>query len=109
MGTAFRVFIVWCVIWLLPTVALISALYSLAILPLRRRERTRMFLDLIRVGFSEGRSVEQTIVSVAESRDRELGARFYLLAAYLEQGMRFDEAVQVASRLEESRVGEEGR
>jgi type II secretory pathway component PulF len=97
MGTAFRVFIVWCVIWLLPTLALISALYSLAILPLRRRERTRMFLDLIRVGLSEGRSVEQTIVSVAESRDRELGARFYLLAAYLEQGRRFDEAVQVAS------------
>jgi type II secretory pathway component PulF len=97
MGGAFRVFLVWLFVWFLPTVALIVALYSVATYPLRRRERARVFLDLLSSGLREGRSIEQTIISVAESRDRSLGVRFYLLAAYLEQGLRFDQALAVAS------------
>src|SRR3954465_1967834 len=97
MGGAFRVFLVWLFVWFLPTVALIVGLYSVATYPLRRRERARVFLDLLSSGLREGRSIEQTIISVAESRDRSLGVRFYLLAAYLEQGLRFDQALAVAS------------
>jgi type II secretory pathway component PulF len=71
---------------LIPLYALAYLLYYLIGLPLRRQERARLFLDLVSTGLDQGHSIEQTVVSIARSRDRSVGVRFHLLAAYLESG-----------------------
>ena len=48
-------------------------------LPLRRRERARLFLDLLEMGLADGHSPERAIIQAAESKDTSLGARFHLL------------------------------
>jgi type II secretory pathway component PulF len=69
-------------------------LYRLLSLPLRRQERTRLFLDLLEAGLADGRSPEQTIIALGESGDRLIGFRYRLLAAHLRQGVRFGEALR---------------
>jgi type IV pilus assembly protein PilC len=73
--------------------------YFLLTLPMRRRERARLFLDLIELGLKDGRSPETTIVAISHSRDRKLGVRFYLLAAFVQQGMRMSRALEMVPRL----------
>jgi type II secretory pathway component PulF len=84
--------------FLLPLAIACVVLHALFSLPLRRRERARLFLDLIESSLAQGRSVEHTIVSIAESRDRAVGVRFYLLAAHIESGMRFSAALEKVPR-----------
>jgi type II secretory pathway component PulF len=62
-------------------------------LPLRRRERAQLVLDLLAGGLKRGHSAEQTFIAAAGSRDRSLGARFHLLAAHLETGQRLGAAL----------------
>ena len=69
---------------------LIHALYSL---PMRRRERARFFLDVIETALDRGQSAERAVVSAAESHDRALGVRFYLLAAHIESGLQLGDAL----------------
>lgn len=71
---------------------LLSYLFSL---PMQRRERTRLFLDLIESGLRRGHSVEHTIVNVARSGDRSLGRRFQRLAGLIESGLRFGDALAI--------------
>lgn len=68
-------------------------------LPLRRRERARLFLDLAELGLSDGRSVEQTVRELGATADRALGRRFHRLAALLESGLSLDQALQRVPRL----------
>jgi type II secretory pathway component PulF len=68
-------------------------IFTVLSLPLRRQERARLFLDLLETGMKQGRSPEQTIVSLAKSRDRCLDVWFYLLAGYIEQGFRLEQAL----------------
>jgi len=67
--------------------------YYLITLPLRRAERARMFLDLVDTTVRQGRPLEETIISLANSRDESMGLPFHLLAAWLEQGLPLDEAL----------------
>ena len=46
-----------------------------------------MFLDMLELGLREGRTPEAAVTSAAASRDRSLGVRFHLLAAYIEAGV----------------------
>ena len=73
--------------------------YWLISLPLRRRERARLFLDLLEMGIEDGHSPERAIVQAAESHDHTLGARFHLLAAHLESGLSLKEGLQTVPRL----------
>jgi type II secretory pathway component PulF len=84
---------------LLPAVGLCYAIYFLLSLPMRRRERARIFLDLIETGLRRGYSPEQTIVMSAGSRDPALGVRFQLLAAHIENGLRLGQALDKVPRL----------
>lgn len=68
-------------------------MYYLLSLPLRREERTRLFLDLIEQGLRDGQGPEHTLQQIAATGDRSLGIRFHLLAAYLESGLPLDEAL----------------
>jgi type II secretory pathway component PulF len=73
--------------------------YFLLTLPMRRRERARLFLDLIELGLKDGRSAETTIMALSHSRDRKLGVRFYLLAAFGQPGRRQGHALEMVPRM----------
>jgi len=80
---------------LVGTVCLIHFFFTL---PLRRAERARLFLDLLEDALKRGQSVEAMILSIAESHDRTVGVRFHLLAAHIESGLRFGEALDKVPR-----------
>ena len=91
--------IIWVVCWAVPVVALSYGIYFLISLPLRRQERARMLLDLVETGLRRGQSAERAVVAAAASGDTMLGARFHLLAAYIEDGMGLTEALVRVPRL----------
>ncbi|MEQ2008753.1 MAG: type II secretion system F family protein [Limisphaerales bacterium] len=68
-------------------------------LPFRRRERARMFLELLDASVEHGRSVEQSIIRLSRSRERSFGVRFHLLAAHLEQGLPLLAALEKVPRM----------
>jgi len=91
--------LIWLILWLAPVAFVTCTASYLLSLPMRRQERARFFLDLLEQGLKEGRTPEQTLVSVSQSRDGSLGPRFHLLAAYLETGLRLSQAIDKVPRL----------
>ena len=84
----FLVALFWyAIFFLLPVGILAIVVHLIFSIPLRRRERARFFLDLIEPALDCGLSVEHAIVSAAESRDRAMGIRFYMLAVYIEDAL----------------------
>jgi type II secretory pathway component PulF len=73
------------------SIALIHFLFTL---PLRRAERARLFLDLLEAALNRRQSVEEMILSVAQTQDRTVGVHFHLLAAHIENGSRFGAALE---------------
>ena len=73
--------------------------YFLLTLPMRRNERTRLCLDLMELGLKEGRSPSQAIMEASSSHDTAPGVRFHLLAAHLERGLKFSDALAKVPRL----------
>src|SRR5262245_55004197 len=71
---------------LIPLYVFAYLIYVTLGLPMRRQERARLILELIETGLAHGHSLEETVVSVSRSRDRSVGVRFHLLAAYVESG-----------------------
>ena len=84
---------------LLLSAAVIYLFYFLLTLPMRRNERARLFLDLLELGLKEGRAPGQAIMDASSSRDPAPGARFHLLAAHLEAGLKFSDALAKVPRL----------
>ena len=91
--TAFGASILWCILIMVPSGSFSVILHFGLSLPMRRRDRARFFLDLLETAMERGQSIEHAILSAAESRDRVMGVRFYQLAAYIENGERFSEAL----------------
>ncbi|MGC8990238.1 MAG: type II secretion system F family protein, partial [Verrucomicrobiia bacterium] len=89
--------VVWF-FWLLIEGALAYLVYYLFSLPLRRKERARLFLDLIEIGLRNGQNPETTVQSAAASGDRLPGIRFHMLAAWLELGLGLGEALERVPR-----------
>lgn len=86
---------VWMVCWLVPIGGVIFVFNKIISRPLRRQEHVRMFLILLDAGLKDGRRVEDTIVSLADTRDPGLGRRFHPLAACLRSGtLRLSEALE---------------
>jgi type II secretory pathway component PulF len=79
--------------------SLVYVIYFLLTLPMRRKERARLFLDLLELGLKDGHSPETTITSIANCRERSLSFWFYLLSSYIQQGMRFGQALEKVPRL----------
>ena len=73
--------------------------YFLLTLPMRRNERARLSLDLLELGLKEGRSPGEAIMDASSSHDNAPGVRFHLLAAHLETGMQFSDALAKVPRL----------
>jgi hypothetical protein len=77
---------------------LIYLIHFLFSLPMRRAEYARLFLDLVEGAIKRGQAVEEMILSLAQSRDRAVGLRFHLMAAYIESGLSFGEALEKVPR-----------
>lgn len=99
VGGVVVAFLLYVALGLAPLAGFIYLVYFLLTLPLRRNERARLFLDLLELGLKEGRTPEAAVVEAASSRDRTLGARFHLLAAFLERGLRLGQALDQVPRL----------
>src|SRR5437867_4832161 len=97
--TVILCFALYIMLGLVPLCAFLYLIYYLLTLPMRRNERARLFLDLLELGLKDGRTPEEAITDAAASRDRSLGARFHLLGAHLETGMRFSQALEQVPRL----------
>jgi type II secretory pathway component PulF len=81
-----------------PIVVLFITFWLLS-LPLRRRERARLFLDLLEIGLVDGKSPERAIVEAARSEDQWLGRRFHFLAELLGGGMSLHAALKLVPSL----------
>ncbi|HTB82467.1 MAG TPA: type II secretion system F family protein [Candidatus Sulfotelmatobacter sp.] len=79
---------------LVPGIAFSFLVHYLLSMPMNRRDRARFFLDLMETALNRGQAMEQAILSAAESRDRVMGVRFYMLAAYIEDGARLGEGLE---------------
>jgi len=79
----------------------------------RRQQRAGCFIDLVAIGLKEGRTIEQTILSLAASQVKDMGVRFHLLAAWMERGLHLSAALGEVPRFLPAhlrsmlRVGEE--
>ena len=80
------------------TAGTVSLIHFFLTLPMRRAERAQLFLDLLEGALQRGQAVERMILSIAQSRDRTVGMRFHLLAAYIESGLRFGVALEKVPR-----------
>jgi type II secretory pathway component PulF len=85
-------------LWVAIIAAEIYAIHFLFSLPMRRAERARLFLDLVDGAIQRGQSIEAMILSIARCRDQTVGVRFHLLAAYIEDGLHFSEALKKVPR-----------
>lgn len=84
--------------------SIVYLIYFLLTLPMRRKERARLFLDLLELGLKDGHTPETTITTISNCRERSLSVGFYLLSSYIQQGMRFSQALEKVPRLLPSQV-----
>lgn len=97
-------FAIFIFIGMLPAVLLIYIVYYFLTLPMRRNERSRLFIDILETGLNEGRTPEEIIVRFSSNHDRSLGVRFHMLAAYVQGGMRLSDGLQKVPRLLPPRI-----
>jgi type II secretory pathway component PulF len=94
----------WLTLWFLPLAGFCVIVYYVITLPLRRQERARFFLDLLEVGFKQGRSPERTVTDVSLTRDVTVGVPFLLLAEHIQNGLGMVDALQRVPSLVSPRV-----
>lgn len=95
---ALLVAVIFVTLYAAPVVVLYVT-FCLVSLPLRRRERARLFLDLLELGMNDGHTPERAIVEAARSRDPVLGWRFRMLAELLEGGRSLSQGLDLVHRL----------
>lgn len=82
-----------------PMLLLSGGAYWLLSLPARRQEKASLLLHLIENCLRQGRPLEASIVEIANTGDRSPGLHFHFLAAHIEEGDRFSEALRKVPRL----------
>ena len=100
-----NIFLIWLatLFWfaifiVLPGGIISGVIHFFLSLPMRRRDRTLFFLDLIETALARGQSVEHAILTAAETRDKVMGVRFFLVAAHIESGLKLGEALENTPR-----------
>jgi type II secretory pathway component PulF len=94
----FMVTVIFFIVWVVGIFGVIALIHFLFTLPMRRTERARLFLHLLEAALDRKESVENMILSVAQSQDRTVGVRFHLLATYIESGLSFGAALEAVPR-----------
>jgi type II secretory pathway component PulF len=79
--------------------SIVYLIYFLLTLPMRRKERARLFLDLLELGLKDGHSPETTITSISNCHEQSLSTGFNELSYHIQQGMRFSQALEQVSGL----------
>jgi type II secretory pathway component PulF len=74
-------------VWALAIVGFVALAHFFLTLPMRRAERARLFLDVLDDALQRGQSAEQAIASIAAARDLSMGARFHIVAAWIENNL----------------------
>jgi len=82
--------------WIGLNIGFLYLIHLLLTLPMRRAERSRLFLDLIETSLNQGQPVEETLVSISQSRDPIMGKKFHRLAAQLTRDFRLGDALAKA-------------
>lgn len=99
-GAIMLTLVLLCVLIVVGAVFAVSyGMYYLFSLPRRRMERAMIFLRLVDSGIRRGVTPEETIKSAAACEDSSTGVRFHLLAAWIERGSTWREAVGLVPRL----------
>lgn len=75
-----------------------TIVYLLLSLPYERQERARLFVDLLDSELRLGHAPEPALIRLAQCQDASLSVRFFILAAWLEQGLKLDEALAKVPR-----------
>ena len=88
-----RAILFWVLLWFLPVAVLSVGFYFLVTIPARRDAKSRLALEIIASGLAHGNSPERTMVAVSKTREKAVGARFHLVAAYIEEGCRLSVAI----------------
>src|SRR5436190_23920305 len=65
----------------------VALAHFLLTLPMRRAERARLFLNVLDDALQRGQSAEHAILSIAAARDLSMGARFHIVAAWIENNL----------------------
>jgi type II secretory pathway component PulF len=86
-------------LWAIVLGGVLSLFHFLLSLPMRRAERARTILDLIETALQHSEPIEQALISISNSREQSIGVRFHLFVAWLEKGLRLDEAMAKVPRL----------
>jgi type II secretory pathway component PulF len=86
-------------VWIGGICGICFLIHFLLTLPMRRAERSRLFLDLVETALQRGQPVEEALISASRSRDPVLGERYHLLAAWLGTGRKLNESLAYVPRL----------
>ncbi len=92
------VLILWAGAWLLPWFLLSFIAFYLVTLPLRRRERANIFIDLLETSLDQGQQPENVLPEISRTGEKSLGVRFHLFAAHLENGCSLAQALEKVPR-----------
>jgi type II secretory pathway component PulF len=98
--------LIFVFVWLGLILGAISLIHFLFSLPMRRAERARLFLDLVEDALKRGQSIEEMMLFVVRSRDHTVGIRFHILAAYIENGLQFIDALKKVPRFLPPQISE---
>lgn len=79
--------------------AVLYGVYFIITIPMRRNERTRIFLDILQLGLKDGQTPEAAVIAASDSNDACFGARFHLLAERLRKGLRLSAGLDSVPRL----------
>jgi type IV pilus assembly protein PilC len=93
LGLTALIFVLYLLLGIVPTCAFLYLVYFLITLPLRRKHRARLFVDILESGINEGQTPEQSIVHASNSRDPLLSRRFHQVAGLVERGYRLSQAL----------------
>jgi type II secretory pathway component PulF len=85
--------VAWLILFFVPVAGVAYGVYDCFSAPLRGKERTRLFLNLIEAGFSQGRRPEVSLAEAAQTNDPSVSNDFKELAARLREGVRLGKAL----------------
>jgi type IV pilus assembly protein PilC len=87
------------IVGLVIEVGVLYCLYFIITIPMRRNERTRIFLDILQLGLKDGQTPEAAVIGASESNDSCFGARFHFLAEHVRNGLRLSAGLDRVPRL----------
>jgi len=87
-------FVVWLLLMGVLLFVFCAPLYLLLTLPMRRRDRAALLLDLVESGLRDGKTPEQTVTNIAGGLYQAMGTPFLSLSTHIQDGLRLSGALK---------------